>query len=704
MDDSVMLDLINRIKTEPSVLFLGQSYLRSLSGQDCFYDAVNATLCAGKAPVIPSYQSLWNHINGGQPLRQEHFYQIYQTVCDLPMQNWLRSILSMRWGMVFTSAVDSCLTHSVGPDFTFNTLGYNKTRFKREYMSKSALHGIYLYGSVDGSNGEFPPGTCDSKTMRSLKKRVSDRIGWIYNEILRDCGVLVIDGWNPGQDWLSFLLDNAGDMLYHSIFLFGTTPEMLENETIKGLVEDEALTCYPQTFARALEECGYFQLDNMVWETGSAFYEGGKTVTIRSKSGQDIFLSIPLSALDVLDTRITLLDDDLGYENQVWDMESRGEAFARYLQQNSPPIWALCTLQTRFHFPRKIDDELWDAADKLLRQKASYRRGLLILEGVSNSGKTATLVHFAMRMREEHRCPIFYISGNPTQTTFSEKLKSFIKRYLQSKQDSDGAWVERVIVLWDGNASSDAVRQYTRLSKDLAECNALVIGTIYRHDNGSDIVGTPSKGNVTYIPIQATLTPNEQKHLSRLLRSIDPNLSDRFNIATNRVTKPNLIYLLQHISKYQYSPEWKAVYNNLKYHFDTEVDRSESNTQHAIQDFQRQPMEEDIHREIVKRGVGAAWQMQLERKLKEMRESSSYQEQSSPNEETSPEKADEYPSKILLEDIHLLNKTLALAGQFSVIMPVPLLLNMIHQDGNILSRENMFLNKLLDSVYTSLQI
>lgn len=698
MDEKTMLDLITRIKTEPSVLFLGQDYLRSLSGQDCFYDAVNRALCRGKAPSAPSYQNIWDHVNGGQPLQQEHFHRIYQTVCDLPALEWLRGILSMRWGMVFTSAVDACLTHCVGPNFTFNALSYDKTRFKREYMSKSSLHGVYLYGSVDGSGDEFPPHSCDPKTMRGLKKRVSDRIGWIYNEILRDYGVLVIDGWDPERDWLSFLLDNAGSMPYHSIYLFGATPGMLEDETISGLVEDEILTCYPQTFARALDEYGYFQSADTAWDSASS-YEGGKTVTIRSRRGRDISLNIPLSALDVLDTRITLLDDDLGYENHRRDVENRSEAFARYLQQNSPPVWSLCTLQAGFHFSRGIDEELFEAAKKLLQRAASYRRGLLILEGVSNSGKTSTLVHYAMRMREEHRYPIFYISGAPTQTAFSENLKTFIKRYLQSKQDSDGAWVERVIVLWDGNLSSDAVRQYVRLSQDLTECNALVIGTTYRHDSGGAISGSPSKEGIRYIPIQATLTKDERRQLGGLLRGIDPLLYDRFKAAVDRVSEPNLIYLLQRISKYQYSQEWKAVYKILKDRFDAEVDRSEFNTQRAMENFRRQPEEEEVHEEIIRHGVGAAWQLKLEEKLKEMLSSGEYQEQRSLDQPASPEEGGEQSASApsLLEDVRLLNQALAVAGQFSVPMPVALLLNMIHRDGGMLSRENLFLNSLLEN-------
>ena len=42
MDTQMISDLIGRIKSEPSVLFLGQHYLRSMTGEDCFYEAVNS--------------------------------------------------------------------------------------------------------------------------------------------------------------------------------------------------------------------------------------------------------------------------------------------------------------------------------------------------------------------------------------------------------------------------------------------------------------------------------------------------------------------------------------------------------------------------------------------------------------------------------------------------------------------------------------
>ena len=44
---------------------------------------------------------------------------------------------------------------------------------------------------------------------------------------------MVIDGWDPDLDWLKNLLQNAGEMPYESIYLFGATPKILENGDIK---------------------------------------------------------------------------------------------------------------------------------------------------------------------------------------------------------------------------------------------------------------------------------------------------------------------------------------------------------------------------------------------------------------------------------------------------------------------------------------
>lgn len=684
MQTSEMFKLIERIRTEPSVLFLGQEYLSSLTGKDIFYNAINSSICGGRAPATPCYENLWKYANSGQALTADTFSNFYREVLQLPTQQWLRSILSMRWGMVYTSAVDACLTHCVGPDFTFNSLGPEKIRFRREYMSKTSLHGIYLYGSVDGADGNYPPALCDSRSLRRVHKRVNDRINWIYNDILRDYGVLVIDGWHPNRDWASDLLVNACDMCPGSIYLFGADQEIEEDEIVAGLVEDKIVTLVPRTFASMLEECGYL---NEELSDFASSEERIKTITLRNHDKKESILTIPCSAVDTLDSHITLMDDDLGYENRRFDHEDISERFARYLQQGATPIWSLCIPENGFHFHRKIDDELYAGVTSMMKKGRSNRSNVLILEGVSNSGKTAALIHLAMILRQEQRCPVLYISGKPTQTNFDENLKGFIKRYLSGNQTEDGSWIDRVVIVWDGNLSEDALGQYRRLSHILAECNTLIIGSVYRHEGDID-VKTDQRGVKYLVPVKATLDKNECKALEKLLKRVDGDLLERFQEILRTTQDPNIIYILQKLSMYRHCQEWRDVAAALTRHFYLEVDYNENKVQKQMKEYAENISEEQVHEAIVSRGVAAAWQLQLQNYLKELRQN-----------DVEEDNADEQNKQIerlnlLQEDVQRMSEVLAVAGQFSVSLPVTLILNMLRHR-NILSQENKFLNDVL---------
>lgn len=690
MNVEEMLKLVERIRTEPSVLFLGQEYLSSLTGKDIFYDAINSSICGGMAPATPGYENLWEYANGGQALTTDTFQACYCQVMQLPTQQWLRSILSMRWGMVYTSAVDSCLTHCVGPDFTFNSLGPEKSRFRREYISKTTLHGIYLYGSVDGADGEYPPALCDTRSLRRLQKRVNDRIDWIYNNILRDYGVLVIDGWHPNRDWASNLLVNASDMYPGSIYLFGADRDVEEDEIVAGLVEDGIITLIPRTFASMLEECGYLNED--LPNFGSS-EENVKTITLRVHNKRESILTIPCSAIDALDSHITLMDDDLGYENRNLDYENTSERFARYLQQGATPIWSLCTPESGFHFHRKIDEDLYDGVTSMMKKGRSNRSNILILEGVSNSGKTAALIHLAMTLRQEHICPVLYISGSPIQTNFAENLKGFIKRYLLGNQTEDGTWVDKVAIIWDGNLSEDALGQYKSLSHILAECNTLIVGSIYRHEGDTD-AKTHQKG-VKYVPpVKATLNKSELKELEKLLERVDRDLLEKFQEVLRTARDPNLIYILQKISMRRHCQEWKDVAAALTRRFYLEVDHNESKVQQQMRAYEENISMEQVHEEIVSKGVAAAWQLQLLNYLEEIRQNGAEENEAS-------EEPDEKNKQItrltfLQQDIRRMNEVLAVAGQFSISLPVTLILKMLSYR-NILSHENAFLNDVLAS-------
>ena len=383
MNYQELTDLVARIKEEPSVLFLGQNYLSSFSGQNDLYNIINQEFCGGTMPSDSNYANLWEHLNEGKPLQDNDFAKIRTAEQKLPTMRWLRNLLFMRWGMIMTSAVDTCLFTCTGTNIDIQRIPLKNKQFRREYMSKAMLHCSCLYNSVDGHSGQYPPAACDPKTLRGLKKQASDRVSWIFDSILSDYGVLVIDGWDPRTDWAEYLLSNAGDMPFGSIYLFGATEEMAEDETISGLIEDGILILEKRSFAQVLNEYAFFDEDDDQYDDFGN--ESGKTITIKSKKGRIAYINIPDTAFDSLDSRITVFHDDLG--KSIPRSENRGELFAQFLRQTPLPAWGLHSAKAGFHFARRIDSELREAVDKQLRKNSTYQRSMIILEGVSNSGK-----------------------------------------------------------------------------------------------------------------------------------------------------------------------------------------------------------------------------------------------------------------------------------------------------------------------------
>lgn len=702
--------LIERVKDEPSVLFLGQRYLYSLDGTNPFYETIQNQLSIPKE--INCLKDIWVTV-GSDKMNDASFSQLQQVVTSMPTQWWLRKILSLRWGMVYTSAVDSCITQCVGSNFLLEPIPMKpRLQFRQEFINKSKLHCTYLYGSIMGENGEFPPVTCAKRDLRQLQRPVRERVRWICDSIIRDYGILVIDGWTPQEDWAGFLLEDLAGMPWESVFLFGTDNNILEDERIQDLLDDGTLRIDNRSLAIALEQNGFFddlEEFSAQFTMDSAAILSGHTVTLRSVHGKYTTLNIPRSALESLDPRITLIHDTLGTDGPK-DKSHLSDDFALFLQQTYPPVWSLHNQHYDFHFPRDIDNTILEAVNKQLEKKSSYRRKTLILEGISNSGKSEALLHLAFVLRDGMRYPVIYIQGIPSQSNFSEKLKAFIKYYLLNSQSVDGKWIDNVVVIWDGNSDFNAVKRYSDLSHMLMECNALVIGTVYRHKN--DKRATSKKSALEYYPIDSCLTTAEQRALGKKLEYIAPELYLRYkDICTNRTQSPNLLYTLQQLSKYCYSSEWKNATQSIRNRFQIEVDRVKSDLDSAISDHIKEKAKErlkvaqekqqhagsfsSVQSEMYRVGFAAAWQLQLQAYLKKM-EGANECGQDKDTQVITTEQKELERLKRVQSDISFLNKVLAVVGQFSISLPLPLLFSLLKKDGRkLLSRENQFLNNLL---------
>lgn len=675
-------ELIQRIATEPSVLFLGQNYLSSMTGHNPFYDIVNTKLFDGKLSSKVDYTCLWEHLNDGEPISAENIDQLQSVLFnDIPGQPWLRKILSMRWGMVITSAVDAAMFHCVGSNFSVRTISLDQRVFNRRDISKNTINMSLLYGSIASAGQDELLRDCSDRAFKNVRKKVNDRIDWIYRNILSEYGVMIIDGWNPELDWLKSLLQNAGEMPYESIYLFGATPEILENDDVKYLLEEKILVYEERSFARFLSDAGYFECG----ETDEDNYdevESGRVLTL-SIDGQTVPIRVSYDAISKLDSHIQVLYDD------IWiGPDAKGiplsQIYAQFQRQIEPPVWYLHNPKYGFYFERTFDSDFKRIVERELR-KIPYKRRQVIIEGNSNTGKTASLINLAYS--ERINVPVIYIYGEPTQADWMEDLKEFIKMQFVDRQSS-GKWISSVLVIWDANTDYNAPQRCGRLQSVLRETNAVVVGSAYPmswNDDEEKACYRDSSG-ITHIVARAGLDASET---DRMLASIEKVNKDLYVKMNANKQKTHLLECLQQIIHLEYSQEWKEVAEALKVRFNQEVVVNEEFADQKYEQFVAN-MAELVNGEISKYGVASSWQLQLAQISQELFSNSSG---------ISEEKKRSFEQFNLMEQrIKRLNRILALCGEFSVEIPLTLVLRLLSNDnGRLHIDEQKFVFEIIKS-------
>lgn len=677
MDNNIIEILIKKISTEPSILFLGQDYLSSKTGENIFYKQANKIFCEGKLSAKTNYTELWNSLNKGNVLSTGDFDNLRNILKDIPEQQWLRKILCMRWGMIMTSAIDAVMYRCVGNNFSMKPISMEQRVFKKSYISKRTINISCLYGTLDGEEENLPPKDCSKKEFMSIRKKVNDRIDWIYDHILSEYGILVIDGWNPQYDWLTSLLDNAGEMPYESIYLFGATDDMLENEDIKCLIEEGILQTDIRTFAKALDEIGFF--DDESEDVLSEIDQSGKIITLNNKK-EITQIIVASDAIAKLDPHITMLYDEiwLGQGNLGVDFY---KLYAQFQQQSDIPVWYLHTSRYGFYFKRTQDQLLKEFVEEELRN-SSYKRKYIMLEGNSNTGKTKSLIHLAYTMK--NRAPVIYITEEPNQPDWMENLKQFIKTQFVDRQGY-GKGVDSILVIWDANTDYTATQRCKQLQGVLRECNAVVVGSAYSlgWENRNGVQYKDTVGN-HHLLLTADLDKTEINNMLGSLKNVNPDMHE---IMKYKIGKDEyLLNTLQKFNNYEYQKEWHQVLETLQTHFNQEVDVNEELTEKKLDQYKIN-MERKVEEEILKYGVASSWQLQLALIKKEL----------GACEEIEIEKKEKL-SKFEHMEMHIkkLNSILAIAGKFLTYIPLTLILRMIGNT-NIWSDEQAFLIDIIQN-------
>ncbi len=493
------VELVERLKKGPAVLFLGQRYLALESGSDSLLKE-----------VLRKYPPpLNNQTTGYSQILNRNFENAGKSglawadeLCKkFSPPEWLKTVSSYPWNAVFASSIDSiwpaCFRNEwrvISPIFEENTIPLDS-------RNQLNLHCTFLFGSVNRTNEEERPPLSIFELMK--KKQVAVSLGRRLADILTPWGTFFIEGHSGSDDWfsLSDLLPIIDLLNEHQTHIFSITEEFASNPLVKMLIDNNKIQLHQNSLANFLIEAngnGYINLGESPENIGS-----GRRIYIEKKP-----VSLPKDNLQNISRSANILDETTLKPPPPMSEEATYREFLRFLSAVGKPRWS--DFARGFAFKREYQEKLEKVVKRCLESK---RLGdeQIILHGQSGSGKTVSLEQLAFDICKEKKYPVLFIERSVQRPNPSE-LREFCKW-----ADESGA--TSCLIIWDGML---APKEYNDLLRYLTGRGrpVVLVGSSYVI-NEPRLISDPN-----YIPAPTKLSVYERGQFLEFLKKFYSSFSE----------------------------------------------------------------------------------------------------------------------------------------------------------------------------------
>lgn len=549
-DKDQISELCDLIRYDNAVLFLGQNYQIALGERDYFINEINARICKKKA-VAPSYPTLWakmsddstsNKKEGGHAVLDDiQKNRLSEIGAEIPQNKRLSDLLNIGWASVVTSAIDPGIINSEG--VKCNPI-YNVNTRPAGIANKHRLHITYLFGCISESNS-YPITYKIRGTARADAETMYSRV---LKEAIQYNGALVIDGWDPTVDWASVdtILGNGlldADMPFPKIYIFSCTPEIkgkiYDSERTEELAASNKLIVSEASLYECLED--YISKVRQERLEEQEALETAEVINFQ-RGKKTISLSIPREQIRELDPEHVHLLTPRDRIKVSFDQEGLRSATINFLANanNRFPYWQ--GYLQNCYFDRDIykNDQntgLYDRTLSILKAPNLHKvNNTIVIHGPSNSGKTVLLGKLALDLSLSY--PVLFIKGefetdDPEISRYRyQNIVSFINTYLTRNVQTGGR--TRAVVIWDNDVFVDKLHRYLELANELAESNAVLIGSAYEIREVEGVTKRPAKG-IEYIQMSPIL--NAKTEFPKMEEMLSRNLGSEFTDAFSRVRK-----------------------------------------------------------------------------------------------------------------------------------------------------------------------
>jgi hypothetical protein len=412
------------------------------------------------------------------------------------------------------------------------------------------LHLTYLFGSItDSDETEIPPLSEDKYEDRQFDE-VNPLLTRI-NQHITPLGTLVIEGYNPDQDWLKpkDLKIVIRKLINGQTYLFSANEEIRKNRYLAPLIDEGKIIAFNEPLYKILTEGS---------ETGSITLG-----TIPEDEQSNIFIdigahsyAIPISLWRRVSNYAEILDSLKFVEPPKISLNEMEFEFQYFLANSSKnPIWT--GYARNFAFSREY-------GKKLINQILSKMKGKkledcpIIIHGQSGSGKTIVMQQLAYEIAKTKQ-PVLFIDGAPS---LLENMGDILNEFCEWAE-KDGA--NKVLIVWDGMVS---LPTYQRLFNFLSNRGrkVILIGSSYKID---EAILTSRKGEFNFIEAPIKLNDSEIQNLSDHFSKFYLDFFETIKFYKAQWTSDNFLVLL-----YRLLPSSRGIINS---GIANEIDSAEEN-------------------------------------------------------------------------------------------------------------------------------
>jgi hypothetical protein len=466
----------------PVVLFLGQDLFRVEHSDSVLNSFLERIKNDSATPNVK-----WKDVLRQRNLAAADYMWLSERFDRRVPTEAIEKVLELAWSGVFTTSLDHRIAGLLETRGRLPETVLAADHYSRAPRSKSrpAIH--YLFGRAVDAEHAPPP-----KSQIELRQRQSLHSVPLLNRLRETAtalGLVVIDGFIPGSDWLNIddLLATISEQPAPQVLWFGATDT--DSVFVEHMVNTGSLICEPRSLAEVLSTSA-----RSLAAEAAVFSSAEGTITLPDNRFFNLSPSLRLRV-----EAVAAVVDDIWTDSPESSAGHAQELFQRFHGDFGGPRSVVEGILRGFAIERDFESRLFSATDLLLKRSRDLE-SFIVLHGQSGTGKSIALARLALKLRTRLKVPVLFSWG---RVPLASELDDFCDA-------AEEAGAPGTVVICDGNHPP---ARYVDLTTGLKSKGrrAVVVGSCYRIED--------KEQDPNFIHAPEKLAPAEIDLLSVLLVS-----------------------------------------------------------------------------------------------------------------------------------------------------------------------------------------